>query len=239
MRTIMLLALILAGCPNTKNPREPLPPANTPKPASLETKKAETAPIVTDPKTAAVVSTPSLVVKTDCVSKKCLKAQVDVLVANSSFVQPLNESGDSIFLTLPAGEATITVLYDDPSHPMYGQTKVTLPLSTPEVLLNLDTLNANASITGVLVDKKGKPANNKGGGQLVVEVRCLGFTRRAVAATNGDFTVKDVLPVECDVTGLKVNPKDPMSGQNGIRVTTKVVAPTTGVKVLVNDFFRP
>jgi hypothetical protein len=238
MRTIMLLTLILAGCPNTKNPTEPLPPANTPKPASLETKKAE--PTATDPKTAAVVSTPSLVVKTDCVKKKCLKAQVDVLVANSSFVQPLNESGDSVFLNLPAGEATITVRYDDdPSHPMYGQTKVTLPLSTPEVLLNLDTLNANASITGVLVDKKGKPANNKSGGQLVVEVHCTGFTRRVVAATNGDFTVKDVLPGACDVTGLKVNPKDPMSGQNGIRATTKVIAPTTGVKVLVNDFFRP
>jgi hypothetical protein len=243
MRNIIFLALMLAGCPNTTKPIEPPQPANTPVPASLPAQEAEPTPIAADPKTAAVVSksgTPSLVVKTDCVSKKCLKAQVNVLVANNGFGQPLNESGDSLFFDLPSGEASVSVRYeDDPSHPMYGEAKITLPLFTKDISINVANLDASASITGVLVDEKGKPADSRRGGQLVVEASCKGFNRRVTAATNGDFTVENVIPGECDVTGLRIDPKDPMSGQNGLRSLTKVVAPATKVKVLVNDFFRP
>ena len=100
------------------------------------------------------------------------------------------------------------------------------------------TLDANATVSGTIVDRDGKPSNAGAGSQLVVDVWFRGFQRRVVAAPNGDFTVPDVVAGACTLTGLRIDPKDPMSGANGVRSVTDVVAPSSGVKVTVNDFVR-
>jgi hypothetical protein len=182
----------------------------------------------------------SLVVETDCKAKGCMGAAVEVSLANSSFTQYLEANGTSTFAGLPVGDAVVRVHDDkDPGHPAYGEAKVTLaPGVAARVTVTTSALDASATISGVLVDAAGNRVTSGGGGQLVVDVRCGSFQHRVVAAADGSFTATNAVPGECVVTGLRVDPNDPMSGANGGRTTKKVVAPATGVQVKVNDFFH-
>jgi hypothetical protein len=191
--------------------------------------------------TIAVPVAASLVVKTDCASKGCLGAEVSVLVANRGYTQYLDGSGGATFADLPVGDALVSVRDDkDPAHPAYGDATLALaPTGTSTVSVTTTTLNASASITGVLVDDRGRQASTRDGGQLVVEVFCHGFSRRTVAAADGSFTAKNLVPGECVLAGLRIDPNDGMIGANGGRMTSKIVAPAIGARVMVNNFFRP
>jgi len=182
----------------------------------------------------------SLVITTDCASKGCPKAEVNVSSGNSGFSQYLDDAGSTTFKGLPIGQATVTVRHDaDHRRPLLGETRVTLaPGAVSNARVVMATLDANATVSGTIVDRDGKPSNAGAGSQLVVDVWFRGFQRRVVAAPNGDFTVPDVVAGACTLTGLRIDPKDPMSGANGVRSVTDVVAPSSGVKVTVNDFVR-
>ena len=182
----------------------------------------------------------SLVVVTDCKSKGCLGASVSVGVANSGRTQSLDPDGTATFVHLPVGEAVVHLRDDkDPRHPLFGEAKIALaPAGMSRVSVTVSVLDARASVSGILVDHAGARATSREGGQLVVEAECHNFHRRAVAADDGTFTVLNVVPGECELTGIRIDPTDPMSGANGLRTVTHAVAPATGVRVTVTDFFR-
>ncbi len=180
----------------------------------------------------------SLVVDTDC--KACVGAFVSVSVGNHGFSSTLRENGAATFTGLPVGDAVVTLHHDkDPRRPMHSEAPVKLtPGAESRATLKVTALAASANVTGVLVERDGKCATTAGGGQLVVDVMFRGFQRRVVAAANGTFTVPNVLPGECTLTGLRIDPTNAMSGANGGRTETTVVAPATRVGVKVNDFFH-
>lgn len=196
--------------------------------------QAEASITITAPKSA------SLLVDTDCKAKNCLGATVVVSSANSSFTRYLDAGGAAMFDGLPVGEAVVTVRDDArPSHPLLGEAKVSLLAgSGARVSVTMSELQASASISGVLVERSGKRARTKSGGSLVVDLSCGGFQRRITAAADGTFSAPDLLPGPCTLTGLRIDPKDPMSGANGGRIPTRLTAPASDVEVQVNDFFH-
>jgi hypothetical protein len=190
-----------------------------------------------------VVDAASLVVTTDCAAKGCAKgcegAEVNVSVANSGASQYLDARGGASFANLPVGEAKVYVRHDeDPRHPLYGEANVTLaPGATASASVTVKTLDASAQVSGKLLERGGEPAARVPGTALVVEARCGVFHRRmTVSAADGSFSMGDLLPGECQFSGLRVDPADPMSGANGMRPVTKVVAPASGVTIPISDF---
>jgi hypothetical protein len=183
----------------------------------------------------------SLLVETDCKGEGCLSADASVSIANSGFTQYLDDSGATVFRGLPAGDAVITVRNDeDPRRPALGEAKVKLsPGAAARVSVTLKKLDASATVEGVLIEENGKPAKKRPGTQLVVDVIFLNnFRRRVVANDDGSFAAADIVPGECELLGMRIDPKDPLSGSNFGRIPFKITAPATGVKVKVIDRTR-
>ncbi|MBI4956684.1 MAG: carboxypeptidase regulatory-like domain-containing protein [Myxococcales bacterium] len=186
-----------------------------------------------------MVEAASLVVTSDCPNKGCPGAEATVSVANSSWSKYLDAAGGVTFTDLPIGDAVVTVRdQKDPRHPRLGEVKLTLVTgAAASARVQVAVLDARATVTGKLVERSGKPAAQVAGTALVVEAFFQGFGRRVVvAAADGSFVVDHVLPGEVQLSGLRIDPTDPMSGANGGRSTTKATAPAKAVVVQINDF---
>jgi hypothetical protein len=222
MRILVPLAIgALFGCHQGHGPTQAPSPAGT-------------APGSTVPDSA------GLVITTDCNLKGCAKAAVSVVLNNSGYSQTIEAGGSSTFAGLPGGEAVVTVRSDaDHRRPLLGEAKVALrPGASSNATIVMAVVEATSSIAGMLIEQDGRRAAARPGSQLVVDIECRGFQRRTIAAADGSFTALDLIPGECTLCGLRIDPRDPMSGGNGLRRVSKVVAPATGVKVGVSDFSR-
>jgi hypothetical protein len=230
-----------AGAPAAAVERSDVPTA-VPRVGAVEDEAGQPGQDVTpsEPTEPTMPGNGSLLVETDCKAGRCLGATVAVRLGNRGFLRHLDDGGTAMIDALPLGEAIVTVRHDaDPSHPLLGEAKVELSAGRgARVTVAMVELDASATVSGVLVERSGRRASTKSGGSLVIDVSCQGFQRRITAAANGTFSAPHLLPGPCTFTGLRIDPKDPMSGMNGGRIPTRLNAPAHDVEVRVNDFFH-